>query len=179
MSVCVLTQSMRAPKDQIFADPALERLVALLSSGKRTFSQMSASVLARCCHTAQQQELLLQAGALHGLLQLLKSPYKSCQQSALDALAALSMRNDEVCQQVMQHPGVDDELVRFTKNRSPSIRLLACSCLTNLACSSDWDNMEGEMKHRYKHVLQVLVKLLNEPTIREQVPEVLSRLTEA
>lgn len=35
-----------------------------------------------------------------------------------------------------------------------------------------------DMKHRYKHVLQVLVKLLNEPSVRELVPEVLSRLTE-
>lgn len=32
--------------------------------------------------------------------------------------------------------------------------------------------------HQHKHILQVLVKLLNEPSVRDQVPEVLSRLAE-
>ena len=64
------------------------------------------------------------------------------QEAALDAVAALSKRNGAVCSGILLHDKIEEDLVRFTKDRSPRVRLLASACLTNLACFHAGQEME-------------------------------------
>ncbi|GMH43090.1 hypothetical protein BSKO_11012 [Bryopsis sp. KO-2023] len=177
-SLKMLLQSGLTPRDPIFVEPALNRLVSLLSMQKTSFGRLAACVLARCCKTKEQQDAFVGAGALPGLLKLLESPNRNCQEAALDALSALSRKNDGVCQSILKNECTEKILTRFTKDRSSRVKLLACSTLTNLSSCLTPEELAENSYHQHKHILQVLVKLLNETAVRDQVPEVLSRLTE-
>eukprot|EP00210_Caulerpa_lentillifera_P009500 g9060.t1 len=171
-------QSPRAPRDLIFTHPAFERLLLLLRHPTRAFGEDVATIIARCCCTKHHQEVLLKAGALEGLAKLMTSSIQSNQAAALDALVSLSKDNPDVCEALMNQSGTEEQLLSFTRDPRSQFRFLASSILTQINCNLPKTPKPPLAFREQKHVLQVLVKLLREPTVNHQVAEILALLTE-
>lgn len=177
-SLKMIFQSPKAPRDLIFMHPAFDRLLVLLKHPKRAFGEDVATIFARCCRTKHQQEMLLNARVLEGLSILLTSSLRNNQLAALDALVSLSRDNQLVCEALLKGPQIEATLLNFTRDVIPQFRFLSCSILTQINCTLPTTPNPPLAFREQKHVLQVLVKLLQEPTVHRQVAEILANLTE-
>lgn len=59
-------------------------------------AEFTASIIAKCCETQQQQQQLEEAGAIQPLVNLLNSNCIKAQEASLDALATLCRENKEI-----------------------------------------------------------------------------------
>ena len=83
-----------------------------------------------------QQNAILEAGGVRGMLQLLASSRPSQQEASLDALAAVVAGNAAVAAAVLQGgPGVQACIAALLKDRSPRMRFLASTTLVHLCAS--------------------------------------------
>ncbi|KAI8874994.1 ARM repeat-containing protein [Backusella circina FSU 941] len=108
--------SSRVSKHDIFTKNHIRDLVLLLDTTAQCLdtnvtseslsfakiTEFSASIIARCCDTNEQQLLLEEMGAIPPLIRLLHSGCIKAQEAALDAIATLCRENRHLGQVVIQ-----------------------------------------------------------------------------
>lgn len=169
-------QSNAAPRDAIFNHASFDRLVALLNHSKKAFAEDAAIILAKCCWTQQHQDKLMAYGALQGMTRLLITQTPNRQAAGLEALVSMSNENAQVCDALLAIPGSKTTLLTFTRHPDARLRLMASSVLTNVERTLHSETTQVLTFREQKHILQVLVKLLNEPSAQLHVPDVLASL---
>jgi hypothetical protein len=163
-------------------------LVALLKqSGLQPhLADLSASIIARCCETKNQQMAFSQSGAIPLLVQMLCSGHPKMQESSLDAIGAIGRGNPELVKTFIDYPlgalikaGKGDAtimslIIGFLHDKRPSMRLIAATCLANFHHCGGINRVEDVVMH----VLPTLVKLFDESsqTIREKAPMIFGYL---
>jgi len=171
-------QSEMVPKDFVLKEGTLPRVVALLSFGHPKVTEVSCSIIAKCCVGREHQEAVNAAGAVPVLIALVTDPRTPAptRDAALDVVVALSSRNRELATTLASGPGLAQVLMDLMKDLRPTSRMRACRALTQLG---HW--REGPLGSPGVRMatLSTLVKLLalQEP-VREEVPEVLGDLIE-
>ena len=65
-------------------------------------AEFTASIIAKCCDTQQQQQQLEQAGAIQPLVNLLHSGCIKAQEASLDAIATLCRENKELGETIIR-----------------------------------------------------------------------------
>ena len=90
----------------------------------------------------------------------------------------MSYQNAEVCEALLDIPGVKGSLLGFTRDQNSRLRLMACSVLTNINRTLSTATNAHLTFQEQKQILQVLVKLLYDPVIHDQVPHILAALME-
>ncbi|KAI7906460.1 armadillo-type protein [Cokeromyces recurvatus] len=144
-------------------------------------AEFTAAIIAKFCDTQLQQIQLEQAGAIQPLVNLLNSGCIKAQEAALDAVATLCRENKELGEQIIRLKPINSNqlttntMLDFVKSRSPNIRLIAATCLTNLYRTGVLSESFNEIT---LVVLPALVKLLQDPTddVQERAPLVLADL---
>jgi len=89
----------------------------------------------------------------------------------------MTHQNTDVCDALMSYTGVKSALLAFTRDYNPNLKLMASSVLTNMnrMISKETENLS---LREQKHILQVLVKLLDDGSVQSRVPGVIEALTE-
>jgi len=168
----MIFQSPISPRDVIFVHPSFDRLVAFLDCKEKSFAEDVLIIFAKCCQTRQHQELLLKSDALPKMIKLLLSPVTSIQFAAMEALEKLSSRHSEVCEALLKRDDVMKTLMRFVRGRNVRVQFAACCLLSNLSVSlATGDSSNGWFS---SEVTEVLVNLLDEPSVYEGVPRTLA-----
>ncbi|KAI8378777.1 armadillo-type protein [Choanephora cucurbitarum] len=136
-------------------------------------AEFTASIVAKCCDTQIQQLQLEEAGAIQPLINLLHSGCIKAQKASLDAIATLCRENKELA--IHSNQLTTNTMLEFVKDKSPDIRLVAATCLTNLYRTGVFSEPFSEIT---LVVLPALVKLLQDPTddVQEKAPLVLADL---
>ncbi|RUS30099.1 armadillo-type protein [Jimgerdemannia flammicorona] len=182
--------SSKAPKDDVFMDQHLTDLVALLDVSSFVahgadetscvrIAELAASILARCCDTADQQLQIAATGAIPLLIRLIGCGFAKAQEAALDALASLGRQNTELGKLIANTKVNGDMsttaiMLKLVRDKCPSMRLMAATCLTNLYRANVLPETSADVT---LVVLPTLVKLLKEGgTVQERAPLVLADL---
>ncbi|KAG0315862.1 hypothetical protein BGZ97_007736 [Linnemannia gamsii] len=182
--------SPKASRHQLFMGNHLHVLVQLLdtfSSKHRPgqeivqvhTAELVASILARCCETLEQQMQIADSGAIPLLMRLLASGISKSQEAALGALAALVKDNPELAQVIAQMRLEKGErpapfILRLVRDKSPTMRLAAATCLTYLNRAGVIPEHDGDIM---LIVLPILVKMLQlTGAVQEAAPQVLAHL---
>ncbi|BBM98555.1 armadillo repeat-containing protein 8 [Marchantia polymorpha subsp. ruderalis] len=175
-SLKMIFQSTLAPKSDMFQGHRMELIIELLNSENDSVAEVAASVLARCCETVDHQRALADAGGLQSLVGLLNGSLKT-REAALDALAALTRGNKQLCSTLtcMDQGKSLAMIMKLVKDKSSRTRLLACTCLANIGKASP-SSLHQEREIR-AGMLSILVKLFDEPgQVGEEAPGVLADL---
>ncbi|KAG0279634.1 hypothetical protein BGZ96_001887 [Linnemannia gamsii] len=182
--------SPKVSRQQLFMGNHLHVLVQLLdtfSSKHRPgqeivqvhTAELVASILARCCETLEQQMQIADSGAIPLLMRLLASGISKSQEAALGALAALVKDNPELAQVIAQMRLEKGErpapfILRLVRDKSPTMRLAAATCLTYLNRAGVIPEHDGDIM---LIVLPILVKMLQlTGAVQETAPQVLAHL---
>lgn len=144
-------------------------------------AELSASIIARCCETNEQQNQFAQAGAVPLLTRMLFGNHPKSHVAALDALGSLARENRVLAKSLLEGPNhsIESDLIslvtRLLHDANPSMRLIAATALTNIYRTGVIPDHENDI---IVHVLPVLIKLFNEtqPTIQVNAPLVLAYL---
>lgn len=173
-SLKMIFHSPLAPKSDMFQGHRMELLLELLNHDNESVSEVAARVLARCCETKEQQLALANAGGLQSLVSLLSGSIK-IREASLDALAALTKNNKLLSETVikMENGEALASIIRFTTDKSPLTRLLACMCLANIgkACPTGYIK-EADVR---ANMLNILMRLLDEPgQVGEDAPGIVT-----
>ena len=164
-SLKMIFHSRLAPKSDMFQSHRMELILQLLNHKNENVSEVAACVLARCCETADHQQVFANAGGLRSLVILLSGSVKT-REAALDALAALTKNNKHLSETVikMNHGESLRSIIKLLKEKSPVTRLLACTCLINIekACPEKFKPASEDLLAR-NSMLVILLKLLDEP----------------
>ncbi|KAG0236583.1 hypothetical protein BGW42_003238 [Actinomortierella wolfii] len=142
-------------------------------------AELAASVLTRCCELAEHQMQIAASGAVPYLMRLLFSGVVRSQEAALDALAALSKDNPELAKHIAQFRLDKSEcptayILRLVRDKSPTMRLAAATCLTFLNRAGAIDEYQNEVSLT---VLTVLVRMLQlTGPVQEAAPKILAYL---
>ncbi|KAG1178732.1 hypothetical protein G6F70_000240 [Rhizopus microsporus] len=160
-----------------------ESSVATTSEGLSfaMIAEFTAAIVSKCCDTDTQQLQLQEAGIVQPLVDILHSHCIKAQEAALDALSSLCHENrllgDIIIQSKSSNTGQTtlSTMLDFAKGKCPAMRLIACTCLTNLYRTGVFTEPSNDI---ILIVLPALVKLLQEPTgdIQEKAPLVLADL---
>ncbi|KAF9144403.1 hypothetical protein BG015_000123 [Linnemannia schmuckeri] len=182
--------SPKVSRQQLFMGNHLHVLVQLLDTfsskhrpGQETVqvhtAELVASILARCCETLEQQMQIADSGAIPLLMRLLASGISKSQEAALGALAALVKDNPELAQVIAQMRLEKGErpapfILRLVRDKSPTMRLAAATCLTYLNRAGVIPEHNNEIMLT---VLPILVKMLQlTGAVQETAPQVLAHL---
>ncbi|KAI7864822.1 armadillo-type protein [Spinellus fusiger] len=151
-------------------------------------AEFAAAIVARCCDTQDQQMRLAAAGVISPLVKLLYSECTKVQEAALDALTTLCRENAELGRLILQGKPNEEHLIsqprmnttsaimlEFVKGKSPTMRLIASTCLTNMYRTGAFSVSSHPI---VLTVLPTLVRLLTEPSgdVQERAPLVLADL---
>ncbi|KAJ3372720.1 hypothetical protein GGF31_001745 [Allomyces arbusculus] len=170
-----------APKAALNGDAPLAALVALIDRGAAAppaspaarLAANAASVLSRCCDAPAMQARVVACGAVPALLRLLLMVGKAApggraraHQAALDALGALCRDNRAVAAEVVQmrvnQVPMLAILMTLLRDPSPTMRLLAATCVTNLYRAEVLTDPQV-VQELTVTVVPCLVKLFGEP----------------
>ncbi|KAJ3038354.1 hypothetical protein HDV00_000775 [Rhizophlyctis rosea] len=179
-----LLSNPNAPHQDIFQSDVLANLITLLKlpdvvAGAHKpvkdgimlirISEVAAIILGRIAVSGDDQLRILHAGALPLLVRLLDirySNYSKVQEAAVGALANLARENVEVSNAFVDCSTDDgqsatSQLFRLIRDAKPTMRLLVCSCISNLYRA-------GTLPAGYQEdvalvVLPTLIKLFSEP----------------
>ncbi|XP_057844062.1 uncharacterized protein LOC131053467 [Cryptomeria japonica] len=161
-SLRVIFQSKLAPKYDMLEYNSIELLRSLLSSQNENVLEVAACIIARCCETNEEQQSVIDIGALERLIGLLGSSLNT-REASLDALVALVKNNTRIALMLiaLDNGGALTIIIKLLKDKFPRTRLLSCMCLSNInhASPSSYPQ-ERELKIE---ILSILVKLLDEP----------------
>ncbi|KAF9967916.1 hypothetical protein BGZ70_007675, partial [Mortierella alpina] len=182
--------SPKVSRQQLFMNNHLHVLVQLLEAYSGSLRQgqdavivhtaeLVASILARCCETPEHQMKIASSGAIPLLMRLLASGVSKSQEAALGALAALVKDNVDLARIISQMRLEKNErpapfILRLIRDKSPTMRLAAATCLTYL-------NRAGVIPEHDNEVLQMvlptLVKMLQlSGVVQETAPKILAHL---
>ncbi|ORZ01688.1 armadillo-type protein [Syncephalastrum racemosum] len=133
-------------------------------------AESTAAILSKCCDTQEQQMQLASAGVIQPLVNLLHSGHAKAQEAALDALSTLCRENAIDSNQLTTATMLD-----FARDKCPNMRLIACTCLTNLYRTNVFEEPFNEI---VLVVLPALVKILTEASgdAQERAPLVIADL---
>ncbi|KAG0943590.1 hypothetical protein G6F32_007640 [Rhizopus arrhizus] len=133
-------------------------------------AEFTAAIVSRCCDTRGEQTRLKEAGVVQPLVDILHSNCIKAQETSLEALTSLCHENPTNTAQ-----STLNTILEFTKGKCSKMRLIACTCLTNLYRTGVFPESSNDI---IIIVLPALVKLLQEPTgdIQEQAPLILADL---
>ncbi|KAF8055946.1 ARMC8 [Scenedesmus sp. PABB004] len=100
----LIYQSPAAPRAPLLQPAVLARLVELLQAAPQqaAAAEAAASVLGNCCTGSAEAGAVVAAGAVPALVLLLSSPRRSCQEGAVEALAAVTAHSDDACRQLLR-----------------------------------------------------------------------------
>lgn len=89
----------------------------------------------------------------------------------------MTHQNTDVCDALISYTDVKSALLAFTRDHNPNLKFMASSVLTNMnrMISKETENLS---LREQKHILQVLVKLLDDGSVQSRVPSVIEALTE-
>ncbi|KAG9321926.1 hypothetical protein KVV02_004501 [Mortierella alpina] len=182
--------SPKVSRQQLFMNNHLHVLVQLLEaySGSPRQGQdavvvhtaeLVASILARCCETPEHQMKIASSGAIPLLMRLLASGVSKSQEAALGALAALVKDNVDLARIISQMRLEKTErpapfILRLIRDKSPTMRLAAATCLTYLNRAGVIPEHDNEI---LQMVLPTLVKMLQlSGVVQETAPKILAHL---
>ncbi|KAF9939717.1 hypothetical protein BGZ67_009070 [Mortierella alpina] len=182
--------SPKVSRQQLFMNNHLHVLVQLLEaySGSHRQGQdavvvhtaeLVASILARCCETPEHQMKIASSGAIPLLMRLLASGASKSQEAALGALAALVKDNVDLARIISQMRLEKTErpapfILRLIRDKSPTMRLAAATCLTYLNRAGVIPEHDNEI---LQMVLPTLVKMLQlNGVVQETAPKILAHL---
>ncbi|KAH9302010.1 hypothetical protein KI387_013593 [Taxus chinensis] len=175
-SLRIIIQSKLAPKYDMLEDNSIELLRSLLTSQNENVLEVAASIIARCCETNEEQQAVIDVGALERLVCLLGNSMNR-REASLDALVALVKNNSQITLMLigLDNGGALATIIKLLKYKSPRTRLLSCMCLSNIIHASPSSYpQEKELK---VEMLSILVKLLDEPgQVGEATPYALADL---
>lgn len=170
----MIFQSPISPRETIFVHPAFDRLVAFLDCKEKSFAEDVLIIFAKCCQTKQHQELLIKSDALPKMIKHLFSPVTSIQFAAMEALEKLSSMHAEVCETLLKRDDVMKTLMRFVRGQNVRVQFAACCLLSNLSVSGTAN--DSLIVSFSTEVTEVLVNLLDEPSVCEGVPRTLAEI---
>lgn len=179
------------PRDLIFTENHVPSFINLLQRGSNhelsNLSFLSASIIARCCDTSEQQNIIVQSGAAEPLLAMLYSGNSKAQEASMDAIGSLCRENKSLVQLFMEMSwnyhspcnNTNDNMVsimlQLLRDRKPSMRLVAATALTNIYRCDGVEKPEM-ITH---NVLPCLISLFDEAShhdISEKAPLVFGYL---
>lgn len=165
------------PRGPILAPKALQRLVDLLSHHLPSVAEMAAAVLSHCCETEQQRSAVVATGAISAVCRLLSSTRDASRDASVALLAGLTKGCPEACRQVLAHPGILDRLRSGTVDSGATRSFHACATIVHLSRGPTADSATSQRLDRLcVTVLPLLVRLLANPSLNQEVPEVLAEL---
>eukprot|EP00736_Rhodelphis_marinus_P004546 Rmarinus@m.1556 len=166
----------------MFSSGSVGMLIDLAKNGGGGTREMAASVLARCCDTTEHQEEIAGAGGLLATLSLLREDFPRSQETALEALGAMTRDNASISREVSANVEAVSVMLKLVKDRRPRMRLLASTAIANLAQAGVFDTapLDDRKQEVSQCVLPTLVKLFDVPEagVQEEVPFVLAHLVQ-
>eukprot|EP00158_Paraphelidium_tribonemae_P008457 Partr_v1_DN28582_c0_g1_i5_m73244 putative Armadillo repeat containing 8 len=177
----ILLQNPGVPREEVMHSVYIDRLVGYLGGGADSaiLVELSAAIVARCCESASQQEAFQSCGAVDHILSILSGGVASPRtlEACLDALAAFLRQNVVLARSIVASKSCDvcQMLLKHLHDKRSSMRLIAATCYANLYRTKVIESRQQEI---IQHVLPVIVKLFQEPSlaIRERAPLVLAYL---
>ena len=171
----LLFKSSRANALSPLSDAAIHLLINLLSLKDELTAGVSASILAKCCEIHGQQDRIQSYGGLRAIMKLLQSKLLKVQESSMECLAAMTNENKELALAVSLEPETVSTLLKLSKTGNPSVKLLACRCITNISTQPD---APEEIEKLRVHLLPIVIKLLKQLLYAQDphVPHVLAKL---
>ncbi|KAI9276615.1 armadillo-type protein [Sporodiniella umbellata] len=141
-------------------------------------AEFTAAIVSKCCDTPEEQIRLKNAGVVQPLVDILHSKCLKAQETSLEALAGLCHENrDSHLGPIASYHGLStlNTVLDFTKGKCSTMRLIACTCLTNLYRTGVFPELSNDI---VIIVLPALVKLLEEKegNIQERAPLILADL---
>jgi hypothetical protein len=121
-------------------------------SGPPTLAELSASIIARCCETTEQQRQFAQQGTLQLLVDCLFFSHPKIQESALDALAALCRDNKDLAKTFLNaqsSPQFSAQSMNNTGSSNSTSNL--ASSLSNLSPTSQ-TTAQSTLKQVFHHL---------------------------
>ncbi|KAG1458847.1 hypothetical protein G6F56_006298 [Rhizopus delemar] len=144
-------------------------------------AESTAVIVSRCCDTTEEQIRLKNANVVQPLVDILHSKCIKAQEASLEALGSLCHENSDLGEFIIASKSTNqgkstlNTILDFTKGKCPKMRLIACTCLTNLYRTGVFPGLSNDI---IIIVLPALVKLLQETTgdIQEQAPLIIADL---
>ncbi|XP_056169177.1 uncharacterized protein LOC115678060 isoform X1 [Syzygium oleosum] len=160
-SLKMIYQSRLAPKYDFLDHHNLEFLLSLLNSKNENVTGLGASIITHSCQTSTEQRALHEAGVVQKLVEFIAGSV-SQRDPSLESLTAIIKNNHEVTSKIVEFEnGRALNLInKFTIDKSPRTRLLACACLIAVSKTSSRyvEDMGLEIK-----LIHHLLELLEDP----------------
>lgn len=160
-SLKMIYQSKLAPKYDFLDHQNLEFLLSLLNSKNDNVTGLGASIITHSCQTSAEQWALYEAGVFQKLVDLIGGSV-SQRDASLESLTAIIRNNHEVTPKILEFENgrALNLIIKFTIDKSPRTRLLACACLIAVSKTSSRyvEGIELESKLIYR-----LLELLEDP----------------